>query len=42
MLLCNSTNASICGLALSWKYKPHALGASHFSKIPDPATESEP
>jgi hypothetical protein len=29
MLSCNSTRASICGLALSWKYKPHALGASH-------------
>ena len=31
--MCNSTSASICGLALSWKYKPHALGASQFSKI---------
>jgi len=29
MLSCNSTRASICGLALSWKYRPHALGASH-------------
>jgi hypothetical protein len=31
MLLCNSTSASICGLALSWKYRPQALGASHVS-----------
>jgi hypothetical protein len=29
MLSCNSTRASICGLALSWKYNPQALGASH-------------
>lgn len=29
MLSCNSIKASICGLALSWKYSPHALGASH-------------
>jgi len=28
MLSCNSTRASICGLALSWKYNPQALGAS--------------
>jgi hypothetical protein len=28
MLSCNSIRASICGLALSWKYSPQALGAS--------------
>jgi hypothetical protein len=28
ILSCSSTNASICGLALSWKYKPQGLGAS--------------
>jgi len=36
MLSCNSIKASICGLALSWKYSPHALGASHknsFEKV---------
>ena len=27
-LSCNSTKASICGLAESWKYKPQGLGAS--------------
>jgi hypothetical protein len=31
MLSCNSTSASICGLALSWKYNPQGLGASQFS-----------
>jgi len=29
--LCNSTIPSIWGLALSWKYKPQGLGASHAS-----------
>jgi hypothetical protein len=28
ILSCNSTNPSICGVALSWKYKPQGLGAS--------------
>jgi hypothetical protein len=43
MLSCNSTSASICGLALSWKYKPQALGASQPSyisaKYEEPNTE---
>jgi hypothetical protein len=47
MLSCNSTSASICGLALSWKYNPQALGASQLisgvkkNKVPaitDPIT----
>ena len=33
MLSCNSIKASICGLALSWKYNPHALGASHTNSL---------
>ena len=28
MLSCSSTKPSIWGVALSWKYIPHALGAS--------------
>jgi len=32
ILSCNSTSASICGLALSWKYNPQGLGASHREK----------
>jgi len=28
ILSCNSTNPSICGVALSWNYKPQGLGAS--------------
>ncbi len=31
MLSCNSTKASICGAALSWKYIPQGLGASQYS-----------
>jgi hypothetical protein len=33
MLSCSSTKASICGLALSWKYSPQALGASHETDV---------
>jgi hypothetical protein len=33
MLSCNSTRASICGLALSWKYNPQALGASQITSV---------
>lgn len=28
MLLCNSSNPSICGVALSWKNKPQGSGVS--------------
>jgi hypothetical protein len=28
ILSCNSTNPSIWGVALSWKYNPQGLGAS--------------
>jgi len=28
MLLCNSSNPSICGVALSWKKRPHGSGVS--------------
>ena len=38
MLSCSSTSASICGLALSWKYNPQALGASH--TIPPPVSHT--
>jgi hypothetical protein len=35
MLLCNSSIASIAGEALSWKNKPHGVGASNckFKKL---------
>ena len=33
MLSCNSTKPSICGVALSWKYKPQALGASKYINV---------
>jgi hypothetical protein len=33
ILSCNSTNPSICGVALSWKYNPQGLGASQILNI---------
>jgi hypothetical protein len=34
ILSCNSTKASICGLTVSWKYSPQALGASQLILLP--------
>ena len=33
ILSCNSTKPSICGVALSWKYKPQGLGVSQLLYI---------
>ena len=33
ILSCNSTNPSIWGVALSWKYNPQGLGASQILNI---------